>query len=88
MADKVIAIPLMDDTAIETAETFTVSLSSVSNGATLDGSSDLVVTLSDNDTPPPSGGGGGGGGGGSVDLLLLLSLLSLWWARARHPNRA
>jgi choice-of-anchor B domain-containing protein len=89
MSDRSIVIPLLDDTTIESAETFSVTLSAPTGGASIDGSADLVVTLNDNDAPPPSGGGGGGGGGGgNVDLLLLLALLGLSWARAKPRVRA
>jgi len=79
--DRVIVVPMIDDTTVENTETFTVTLSAPTGGATLDGSANLVVTLNDNDAPPPSGGGGGGGGGGSFDILLLLWLASLLLAR-------
>ena len=63
-----------DDTAIEGAETLTVTLSSPTNGATLDGSSILTVTIADNDSNAPPRGSGGGGGGGSSDLAWLVAL--------------
>lgn len=81
MADKIITIPVSDDAAIEGAESFTVTLSAPTNGATIDGSSSLVVTLNDNDAAPPSGGGNGGGGGGALDVLLLWCLVSVLLAR-------
>ena len=88
--DKDIVIALQDDTAVEGAETLTVTLSAPTNGATLDGLSILTVTINDNDTtpppaPPPSG---GGGGGGSTDFVLLALLGSaLLAARARRGRR-
>jgi hypothetical protein len=76
--DKEIVIGVVDDTAVEGAETLTLTLSSPSNGATIDGSSTLTVTITDNDTnPPPSG-----GGGGSTDLVLLCALAGVLLARA------
>jgi choice-of-anchor B domain-containing protein len=79
IADKVIAIPVLNDTSVETAETFTLTLSGLTGGATLDGSSTLTVTVGDNDTNarPVSG----GGGGGSSDLALLALLAGVLLAR-------
>ncbi len=86
--DKDIVIAVVDDTAVETPETLTLTLSSPSNGATLDGSSTLTVTISDNDTnPPPNGGGGGGGGGGSTDFALLALLAGVLLARGAQRRR-
>jgi hypothetical protein len=80
LADKVIAVPIADDAALESAETFTVTLSALTGGAVLDGSSSLTVTIDDNDArPPPSG--GGGGGGGATDLALLALLAGVLLAR-------
>jgi choice-of-anchor B domain-containing protein len=83
LADKVIGIPLADDAALESAETFTVTLSGLTGGAVLDGSSNLTVTIDDNDARPPPSGGGGGGGGGSTDLALLALLVLLARGTAR-----
>jgi hypothetical protein len=70
----------------------TVTLSGLTGGATLDGSSTLTITINDNDTSaPPSGGGGsggGGGGGGPSDLVLLALLSGVLLARcAPRPRR-
>ena len=51
--DKDIVIALPDDTTNEGAETLTVTLSSPTNGATLDGSRMLTVTIVDNDSNAP-----------------------------------
>jgi choice-of-anchor B domain-containing protein len=89
LADKLIAIPIADDTGVESAETFTVTLSSLTGGAVLDGSSTLTVTITDNDaSAPPTGGGGGGGGGGSTDLVLLALLAGVLLARRATRPRA
>jgi choice-of-anchor B domain-containing protein len=85
LADKLIAIAVADDTGVEGAETFTVTLSSLTGGAVLDGSSTLTVTITDNDTSaPPSG----GGGGGSSDLVLLALLAGVLLARGAARPRA
>ena len=74
IADKVVSIPVSDDTSAEGSETLTLTLSALT-GAALDGSSTLTVTISDNDaSTPPANGGGGGGGGGSSGLALLVLL--------------
>ena len=57
--DKDIVIALPDDTANEGAETLTVTLSSPTDGATLDGSSILTVTIADNDSNGPPRGNSG-----------------------------
>ena len=71
--DKDIVIVPTDDASVESAETLSVTLSAPTNGATLDGSSSLTVTIADNDTaaaPARSG------GGGATDLALLALLAS------------
>ena len=88
MGDKLITIPLIDDTADEDGESFDVTLTNAGGGASLDGSKTLTVEVADDDdavVPPPAGGGGGGGALGSALLLLLgLCLLS---ALAKHEAR-
>ena len=90
LADKVIAIPVADDTAAELAETFTLTLSALTGGATLDGSSTMFVTIDDNETgyPEPSADRGGGGGSSDFALLALLTgvLLARFTARPRGPT--
>lgn len=86
LADKVIAIPVADDTAVEIGETFTLTLSALTGGAALDGSSTLTVTINDNDGsyPPPRD----RGGGGSSDFALLGLLTGVLLARfAVRPRR-
>jgi choice-of-anchor B domain-containing protein len=85
LADKLIGIPVADDTGVESAETLTVTLSALTGGATLDGSSALTVTINDNDSsaPPPTG----GGGGGSSDVMLLALLASILLVRVTSRPR-
>jgi hypothetical protein len=78
IADQVIAIPVTEDASVENAETLTLTLSSLTGGAGLDGSSTLTVTIDDNDTNPLRS---GGGGGGSSDLVLLALLVGVLLAR-------
>jgi choice-of-anchor B domain-containing protein len=86
IADKVIAIPVANDTSVESAETLTVTLSGLTGGAALDGAGTLTLTITDNDVSAPSG----GGGGGSTDLVLLALLAGVLLARyvARSGRRA
>jgi choice-of-anchor B domain-containing protein len=91
MDDKVITIPLINDTAVEGEETFQVTLANAGGDATLEGSPSLTVTIEDDDRvivpPPPAG--RGGGGGLAIELLWLLAV-SLLAALAQHqtPRRA
>jgi Calx-beta domain len=72
-ADRFIVVSLLNDTTVEGPETLTATLSSPTNGATIDGSNLLTITISDDDAdPPPSS----GGGGGAIDLALLALLAS------------
>jgi choice-of-anchor B domain-containing protein len=86
MQDQIVAIPVIDDGTVEGAETLNVTLSAPTDGATIDGSSILTITLADNDTPS-QGGGGGGGGGGSTDLAsLLLTAIALIASRRKRQQ--
>jgi choice-of-anchor B domain-containing protein len=89
-ADKIIAIAVTDDSSVESAETLTLTLTGLTGGVTLDGSSTLTVTINDNDTTPPPAGGGGGGGSTDLALLALLAgvLLARYIARPRGRARA
>jgi len=85
-SDKVITIPVKDDTEVEIGDMFTLTLSALT-GATLDGSSTMNVAINDNDGsyPPPMD----RGGGGSSDLALLALLAGILLARfAARPRRA
>jgi hypothetical protein len=87
MSDRTIAIPLIDDTTVESAETLTVTLSSLTGASGFDGTDTLTVTVSDNDTPAASGGGGGGGGGGGATSLVALAWLGALLAVRRRFAR-
>jgi choice-of-anchor B domain-containing protein len=84
LADKIVAIPVTNDLVVESPETLTVTLSAPTNGATIDGSSTLTVTISDNDSTPPSMGGGGGG----TDLGWLALLAGALLAARRRRQSA
>jgi hypothetical protein len=87
LADKVIAIPIADDAAVENAETFSVTLSALAGGAALDGSSSLTVTITDNDVQAPPSNGGGGGGATDLALIALLAGVLLARGTARQARR-
>ncbi|MBX3671555.1 MAG: hypothetical protein KF776_01145 [Burkholderiales bacterium] len=50
---RTISIALTDDTLVEGTETFTVTLSSPTGGATLGNPATATVSIADNDSPPP-----------------------------------
>jgi len=82
--ERTIDIPIVDETAEEGNEQFSLALSNLTGGATIDGSTEIAVTISANDAPRASG---GGGGGGRIDLLsLLLAAGALYWAARRRGN--
>lgn len=89
-ASQTITIPILNDSVVESAESFTVTLSNVQGGASLGAAASATVTINDEDAPAPPGnsGGGGGGGGGSTDWGLLAGLLALWLGSAPRPRRA
>jgi choice-of-anchor B domain-containing protein len=82
-ADKDIVIVPVDDTSVEGPETLSVTLSSPTNGATIDGSSHLTVTITDNDAAPVPAPSRSGGGGGAISLAWLALLASTLVARSR-----
>lgn len=88
-ASKTITIPILNDSTVESAESFTVTLSNVQGGASLGATAVATVTINDEDapTPPDNSGGGGGGGGGSFDWNLLAGMLALWLGNAARPRR-
>ena len=69
-ADKTIVIFTTNDTTDESDETFTVTLSNPSGGATLGSNSTATVTIADDDAP------GGGGGGGILALATVAATVS------------
>jgi len=85
---KTISIDVTSDTADESDETFTVTLSNPSPGATLGSIITAIVTISDDDSPGDDSPGGASAGGGRSDLLSLLALLLIGIARKRRGPAA
>lgn len=82
---KNIVVAITDDTIAESAETFTVTLSNATGGASI-GTNVFTVSIPANDSS--GGGGGGGGGGGAMNLTTLLAMLALAFrGRRRSPPR-
>jgi len=52
VATQTITVPIVNDSLDENPETFTVTLSNPTNGATLGSLSSITVTIEDNDNPP------------------------------------
>lgn len=76
---KSLGVTIIDDTAVEQAETVALALSNPVGGVTVGNPSAATLTITDNDVavpPPPSGGGSGGGSVGLATLLVLLRELA------------
>ena len=85
--ERTITVPLVNDAQSEGTETFRITLSNLTGGAVIDGSTTLDVSVTNDDViAPPGPGNGGGGGGGAIgtELLGLLGLLLL--AAGREPK--
>jgi hypothetical protein len=82
-SEKVFAIALTNEATVEPDETVIVTLSSLAGGATIDGSSTLTVTITNDDAAGPAS----GGGGGAISLELLW-LVGAALAAIRRRNRA
>lgn len=80
-------MPLTNDSQNEANETFRITLSNPTGGVTIEGSSTIDVTISDNDAVIQPGPGSGGGGGGAADFWLLL-LAGLSWLGVCRSQRA
>jgi len=89
MSDRTISVPLVNDSQDEADETFRITLSNATGGATIEGSAtlDVEITNDDGNVVPPPGGHGGGGGGGASDLALLC-LISLLLLLAEFAGQA
>ncbi len=74
---------ISDDTSAESNETLTVVLSNAI-GAELGMTTEISITITDNDAPPPARSGGGGTLG--VSELIALLMLTVWWTRRRERS--
>ncbi len=63
--EKTVSIVILEDTEIESDETFVVTISNPIGGATLGGITESAVTITDNDTPVTGNTGGNTNGGTS-----------------------
>ncbi len=81
-AAKSFTVSITNDSLVENSESFTIALSSPTNGARLGTPSTLTATIIDNDRQPVSGGGGGGALGwlGLGFLLMTMSRRRTWAA--------
>lgn len=87
VGERVINVPLVNDTQAEGNETFRVTLSNAAGGVAIEGSASFDVTIADNDASPSGPGSGGGGGASGPALLGLLGLLSLAARREQKARR-
>jgi len=79
-----LTVSLIDDTAVEGDETFTVALLNATGGASLGTPATANVSLREDDVNRPSGGGGGGGGGGAFGVTGLFLLGITFMLRTRR----
>jgi uncharacterized delta-60 repeat protein len=68
---KLVELTIVDDTAAEPVESFTVELSNPTGGAVIGAQSSATVNIHASDQPPPERASGGGGALGYLSLLLL-----------------
>jgi hypothetical protein len=81
---RTVQVSILNDAAVETAETVAVVLRNATGGVTIGAPALADVTITDDDRAASGGGGGGGGGAtGLLALLGLLGLMALTWARRR-----
>ena len=83
---KLVDIPIVNDSARESSEQFTLQLSDPTGGALVGPRSTASVTILDDESepppPPPPG-----GGGGHIDIGSLLWLGMLRWLRVSRGGR-
>ena len=85
---KTVTIPIVDDDAQESSESFTVSITNATNGALIGDPSVATITIDDDDQRDTQGGvnQSGSSGGGQVGFFSLV-LLGLARAFGRFPRR-
>ena len=82
---KFVDIPVVNDSADESSEQFTLQLSDPTGGALVGPRSTASVTILDDDSAPPPPPTGGGGGHIGIGSLLWLGILR--WLRASGGRR-
>jgi len=86
--ERIITVPLVNDAHSESTETFRITLSNLTGGAVIDGSTTLDVQITNDDVVVPPGPGiGGGGGGGAIGIELLGLLVLLLAAGGKQQTR-
>ncbi|MBX3702702.1 MAG: choice-of-anchor B family protein [Steroidobacteraceae bacterium] len=91
LGERVINVPVINDTQAESSETFRITLSNAAGGVAIEGSATIDVTITDNDAvlpPGPGNRGGGGAVGAGLLWLLGLGLLAAPGATRRHVRAA
>lgn len=83
-ADKTFTVSITNDTAVESNETFNVTLSSPTGGATLGTPSSAVVTILDNDSAPAAAAVPAGGWPLFSAVMLGIAAYGLLWRRKRE----
>ncbi len=88
---KTVSIPIVDDDAQESSESFTVSITGATNGALIGDPSVTRITINDDDQDDNSGGGsqGGSSGGGQFGLfpMILLGFAGVFRAVQQRLSR-
>ena len=82
---KFVDIPVVNDSADESSEQFTLQLSDPTGGALVGPRSTASVTILDDDSAPPPPPTGGGGGHIGIGSLLWLGILR--WLRVSGGRR-
>jgi choice-of-anchor B domain-containing protein len=89
LGERVINVPLVNDTQNESSETFRITLSNATGGVAIEGSATFDVTIANDDAVmPPGPGNGGGGGGGGASGFWMLGLLGLLALAARREKES
>jgi hypothetical protein len=85
--DRAIRVNIANDSTRESDETFGVTLSNATGGASLAFPSSATVTITDDDSSAGGGGSGDGSGGGGGGCFIPGAALLLLWRRRFHVTR-